>query len=133
MKTFIRIILTFISFLASYYFTFWVPFSLIPDAHNIPAIPNIISFLVGLSVAILIWKKTKNMSNSLSQYVILGGIIVGSIGFILGFIGPIILSPNSNQGPLLGIFVTGPISFLVGLVGGGIYWVLKVKNRKILK
>jgi uncharacterized membrane protein YdcZ (DUF606 family) len=133
MKTLIRIILTFISFLASYYFTFWVPFSLIPNAHNIPAIPIIISFLVGLSVAILIWKKTKKMSNSLPKYVFLGGIIVGSIGFLLGFIGPIILRPNSNQGPLLGIFVTGPISFLVGLLGGGIYWVLKVKNRKLLK
>lgn len=73
------------------------------------------------------------MSNSLSQYVILAGIIVGSIAFILGFIGLIILSPNSNQGPLLGIFVTGPISFLVGLLGGGIYWFVKVKNKKPLK
>lgn len=133
MKTFIRIILTFISFTATYYFMFWVPFSLIPGAHNILAIPILISSIAALSVAILVWKKTKKLSNSLSNYVVMGGIILGSIGFLAGFIGPIILSPSSNQGPLLGIFVTGPISFLVGLLGGGVYWLIKVKNKVDLK
>ena len=133
MKTFIRIILTFISLIATYYFIFWVPFSLIPGAHNIPAIPILISFLAALSVAILVWKKTTKLSNSLSNYVVMGGIILGSIGFLLGFIGPIIFTPSSNQGPLLGIFVTGPISFIVGLLGGGIYWFIKVKNKVALK
>ena len=133
MKTFIRIILTFISFIATYYFIFWVPFSLIPGAHNFQVIPILISLLAALSVAILVWKKTTKLSNSLSNYVVMGGIILGSIGFLLGFIGPIIFTPNSNQGPLLGIFVTGPISFIVGLLGGGIYWLIKVKNKIALK
>ncbi|MCW1382789.1 hypothetical protein OLX02_08120 [Novosphingobium sp. KCTC 2891] len=40
------------------------------------------------------------------------------IGFVGGFVGPIILTPEANQGPLLGILVTGPGGFLVGLVVG---------------
>jgi hypothetical protein len=38
----------------------------------------------------------------------------GTIGFAGGFFGPMIFSPQSNQGPLLGILVTGPLGFLIG-------------------
>lgn len=128
MKTVIRIILTFLSVVASYYFIFWVPFSLIPGGHNIPAIPIIVSLLIAVILGGFVWKQTRKISNGLSTYIILGGIITGSIGFIIGFVGPIIFSPSSNQGPLLGIFITGPIGFLIGLAGGGIYWRIKVKR-----
>jgi hypothetical protein len=40
---------------------------------------------------------------------LLGGMIVGGIGFAGGFFGPILLAPEANQGPLLGIFFTGPL------------------------
>ncbi|WP_264421808.1 hypothetical protein [Novosphingobium sp. KCTC 2891] len=46
------------------------------------------------------------------------GCLLGLIGFVGGFVGPIILTPEANQGPLLGILVTGPGGFLVGLVVG---------------
>jgi len=131
MKTLIRIISTFFSVVASYYFIYWVPFSLIPGARNIPAIPIIISLLIAVMIGIFIWKKTGAFSNSLSKYIIMGGIITGGIGFIIGFFGPIIFNPSANQGPLLGIFITGPAGFLIGLVGGGIYWRLKVKNKEL--
>ena len=49
---------------------------------------------------------------------LLGGVIVGGIGFLAGFVGPIIFTPEANQGPLLGIFVTGPLGFAVGAAGG---------------
>lgn len=130
MKIVTQIILTFLSVVASYFFIFWVPFSLIPGARNIQAIPVIVSLLIALIIGVIVWKQTGTISNSLSKYIILGGIIIGSIGFIIGFFGPIIFSPSSNQGPLLGIFITGPIGFLIGIVGGGIYWRIKVKNKK---
>jgi len=44
---------------------------------------------------------------------------LGLIGFIGGYVGPVILTPEANQGPLLGIFITGPLGFLLGLVIGG--------------
>lgn len=51
----------------------------------------------------------------------IGAFIVGVVGFIGGFVGPIILAPSANQGPLLGIFITGPLGFVVGLIGGLVY------------
>ncbi len=54
-------------------------------------------------------------------YAIFGAMLLGVIGFIGGFIGPMILAPEANQGPLLGIFVTGPLGFLIGGIAGAIY------------
>ena len=50
----------------------------------------------------------------------LGAVILGGVGFCLGFFGPIIFTPEANQGPLLGIFITGPLGALVGAIGGSI-------------
>lgn len=46
------------------------------------------------------------------------GAILGIIGFLGGFIGPVIFTPEANQGPLLGIFITGPLGFVLGLIVG---------------
>jgi uncharacterized membrane protein len=105
-----------------------VPFSIIPGAHKIELLPKIVSLLIAVVISVFIWKKTAAASNSLATYIMMGGIIVGAIGFILGFFGPIIFMPNSNQGPLLGILITGPIGFILGLIGGALYW--KLKGRK---
>jgi hypothetical protein len=43
---------------------------------------------------------------------------MGSFGFMAGFIGPIIMTPSANQGPLLGIFFTGPLGVVLGLALG---------------
>jgi hypothetical protein len=40
---------------------------------------------------------------------------VAWICFLVGFVGPMIVMPSANQGPLLGIFYTGPIGLLVGI------------------
>jgi hypothetical protein len=45
-------------------------------------------------------------------------VILGGIGFAGGFFGPIIFTPESNQGPLLGIFITGPIGAVLGAIIG---------------
>jgi hypothetical protein len=44
--------------------------------------------------------------------------VVGAVAFLVGFIGPMIFYPESNQGPLLGIFVTGPLGVVLGAVIG---------------
>lgn len=46
------------------------------------------------------------------------GAILGIVGFLGGFVGPVIFTPEANQGPLLGIFITGPLGFVLGLVVG---------------
>ena len=50
----------------------------------------------------------------------LGAVIVGGIGFSLGFFGPLIFTPEANQGPLLGILITGPLGAVAGAIGGAI-------------
>jgi len=54
------------------------------------------------------------------RWALLGGIVVGGLGFIIGFFGPLLWAADANQGPLLGIFITGPIGFVIGAVGGAL-------------
>lgn len=51
---------------------------------------------------------------------LLGGFVLGGIGFVLGFFGPLVVAPDANQGPLLGIFITGPAGFVVGTLAGAL-------------
>ena len=48
------------------------------------------------------------------------GWMVGGIGFAAGFVGPLVLQPEANLGPLLGILMTGPLGFVVGALGAAI-------------
>jgi hypothetical protein len=41
-------------------------------------------------------------------------LLFGAVGFLAGFLGPIALNPEANQGPLLGIFISGPLGLLFG-------------------
>ena len=60
-----------------------------------------------------------------------GGWIVGAIGFVAGFVGPLVLTPQSNLGPLLGILVTGPLGFIVGAIGGWLYGFKRTREIEI--
>jgi len=44
--------------------------------------------------------------------------IFGILGFLAGFAGPLIVTPEANQGPLLGIFISGPLGVLFGAAAG---------------
>jgi hypothetical protein len=48
------------------------------------------------------------------------GWIVGGVGLAIGFVGPLVIYPKSNLGPLLGILLTGPLGFVVGALGAGL-------------
>jgi hypothetical protein len=54
-------------------------------------------------------------------YGIAGAVILGFVGFIIGFVGPIVFIPQANQGPLLGIFITGPAGAFIGFIVGALY------------
>ena len=53
------------------------------------------------------------------------GALVGAVGFVLGFVGPLIFMPRSNQGPLLGIFITGPVGAVLGVLLGLVLFPIK--------
>lgn len=56
--------------------------------------------------------------SKITFYGVKSALILGVAGFVFGFIGPIIIAPNANQGPMLGIFITGPAGFLLGGIIG---------------
>lgn len=53
-------------------------------------------------------------------HALLGAALLGGLGFLGGFFGPMLLAPEANQGPLLGIFITGPLGAVLGFLGGAI-------------
>jgi hypothetical protein len=48
------------------------------------------------------------------------GWLVGMAGLVIGFVGPLVLTPTASLGPLLGILVTGPVGFVLGALGGAV-------------
>ena len=62
------------------------------------------------------------------MYTLISAVILGFTGFILGFVGPMIVAPDANQGPLLGIFITGPAGAILGAIIG--FVVGFIKNTK---
>jgi hypothetical protein len=48
------------------------------------------------------------------------GWMVGGIGLAIGFVGPLVIYPKSNLGPLLGILLTGPLGFVMGALWAGL-------------
>ncbi len=48
------------------------------------------------------------------------GGMVGLVGFLGGFFGPMLFAPSANQGPMVGIFLTGPLGFVLGFIIGAV-------------
>ena len=54
---------------------------------------------------------------------------IGGVAFLAGIAGPILLTPDSPQGPLLGIFFTGPLGFVIGAVIGLCIGLAKTRHQ----
>jgi hypothetical protein len=52
------------------------------------------------------------------RYPLVSALLLGGVGFICGYFGPIYLNPSSNLGPITGIFFTGPGGCVLGLILG---------------
>ena len=107
-----QVLFTFLTFVASFYFLFWVlggilsiPFGI--DSPNwILVFSGLVSFSSAVYLAYSVWKKTgvnKNTKATLGTYILTGALGLGVFGFLIGFIGPLIFMPGANQGPLLGV------------------------------
>lgn len=81
-----------------------------------------ISLAVAVLTGLLLWRVTSTFSEGLILAMSRGAAIAGCLGFVGGFVGPMLLAPSANQGPLLGIFVAGPLGCLLGGVSGAIWW-----------
>jgi hypothetical protein len=45
-------------------------------------------------------------------------LVLGVTGLVCGFFGPMVFSPDANQGPMLGLFITGPGGAVLGAILG---------------
>ena len=81
------------------------------------------------SVAILIFLAAFRLYR-VALFGFIGAAVVGAVAFVAGFFGPIIFTPESNQGPLLGIFVIGPLGTIVGTILGLLIGITPEKYRQ---
>ena len=60
-------------------------------------------------------------------------LLLGSIGFVVGFFGPMLIAfligSEANLGPLWGIFILGPGGVIVGSVVGAFVGHKKTRNK----
>jgi hypothetical protein len=130
MNTAVRLLLTFISGVAAFYFVYWAGGALIFALDWSPWLSFLASFASGVLAAGFVWTRTETMQTGFASAVVLGATVAGGIGFSAGFFGPMIFTPGANQGPLLGIFITGPLGFLLGAAGGAFYWFRRASAKR---
>jgi hypothetical protein len=109
---------------ATYYFVYWVPFSLL-QLEGARWVANVVSILCAALTGWFVWRAVGSDRHDAVSSIVLGALLLGGIGFSAGFFGPIAFAPEANQGPLLGIFITGPIGFVLGGLVGLIYWAVR--------
>lgn len=67
------------------------------------------------------WKLVAGESISTLVAVTGGALILGGLFFTLGFLGPMAISKDTNQGPMIGLFIAAPLGLVVGAIGGYVY------------
>jgi len=126
MLTFARFGLAFVVGVATYFFVFWVPFSLLSFLPGHFLLATVGSLVAAIWTAKYMWRCTEeSRDDGLLALTFGGALVVGTIGFVGGFFGPMIFAPEANQGPLLGLFITGPLGFLLGGAGGFVYGLVR--------
>lgn len=122
MMTVARFGLAFLVGIATYLFVFWVPFSLVSFLPGHFLLAPVGSLAAAVWAGRYTWRRTEDArEGGVLAMTLTGALVVGGVGFVGGFFGPMIFAPDANQGPLLGLFITGPLGFLAGGVGGLVY------------
>jgi hypothetical protein len=119
----VRIIATALIAVATHFFFYWLGgalVSLVLPLRLAFLLAGAGSLLTAFVAARYVWRQLGSVEPGIMRSMTMGALLVGAAGFSAGFFGPMILSPEANQGPLLGIFITGPLGFLAGGIGGAI-------------
>lgn len=83
---------------------------------------SILAFLFGLVCSVPCWllpwwrgmsgRSPRHLRPGLPIQSYLGAVVIGGLGFFVGFFGPFLFMPSgrANVGPLLGLLITGPLA-----------------------
>lgn len=124
-----RATLAIVGAVAAFYFALWAPGSLLQRV-GLP-LWTVVALSLALSVLAcrFIWRSLPAAKTSPARSadkpqraMILGALLVGAVGFAGGFLGPMMMTPGANQGPLLGMFITGPLGAVLGAGLGWFWW-----------
>jgi hypothetical protein len=88
-----------------------------------------VALAAAIYVSRKVWAGAAEGSTSVAVMAGLGAAIVGGLGFVAGFFGPMIFAPEANQGPLLGLFITGPAGVAIGAIAGALYAMRRGRRR----
>ncbi len=87
--------------------------------------PDWICAAVALFGAVLVgwytWKLVAGEKMGVGISALCGALMLGGLGFIIGFLGPMVLMQDTHQGPMIGIFIMAPFGAIVGAAGGYIF------------
>jgi hypothetical protein len=121
--TVVRGVVAFVAAVAAMYFVSWTggAFLYLLGIYSSP-LTLMLGVVAAIAAARYVWRWTDSLHGGLARSIVLGALVTGGVGFCGGFFGPILLTPDANQGPLLGIFITGPLGFVLGGVGGAVRW-----------
>ncbi len=93
-------------------------------------LPGWMSVSLALIAALLAgwyaWKLVAGEKVGVGVSVICGALMLGGLGFIIGFLGPMVVAKDTGQGPLVGVFMTAPLGTILGAIGG---YVIASKQR----
>ena len=88
-------------------------------------LPSWMSVTLALFSAILAgwytWQLVAGEKVGVGVSVICGALMLGGLGFIIGFLGPMIVAKDTSQGALVGVLMTAPLGVILGAIGGYIY------------
>ncbi len=104
-------------FAATFLSSYWLVFvQILPEDLAAGA-----AFVAAGALAALMWRGMQRETPGLLGTAMAWAGIAGGVGFFGGFFGPMVLTPEANQGPLLGLFITGPLGVVAGAIGGLTY------------
>lgn len=126
----LRVVLTVVTTVAVFFYVSIIAMVFLDSWHLPAMLTSALAIIAAILSARYVWRYTLSVPVGLVNSLVLGALLCGGVAFVAGFIGPMILAPHANQGPMLGIFITGPLGFVLGAVGGVLYWITRGREHR---
>lgn len=89
---------------------------------SLPAwLSGAVSLICASLAAWFAWKLAGGEKTGILIATLCGALILGGLFFTIGFLGPMAVSKDTNQGPMIGLFIAAPLGVIMGAIGGYAY------------